>query len=73
VREHCDDKDKYSLVDRIPETPAQLGFEPEPLTPPAEGYRAWMPWWWREDRWHPLKRSAGLRERSPLSAKKEAI
>ena len=45
VREHCDDKDKYFLVDRIPETPAELGFEPDSPTPPADGYRAWMPWW----------------------------
>lgn len=29
VREHCDDKDKYFLVDRIPETPEELGFEPD--------------------------------------------
>ena len=44
VREHCDDRDKYFLVDRIPETPEELGFEPDPPTPPADGYRAWMPW-----------------------------
>ena len=61
VREHCDDKDKYFLVDRIPETPVQLGFEPDSPTPPADGYRAWMPWWRGEDRRHPSKRSAGLR------------
>lgn len=35
VREHCDDKDKYFLVDRILETPAELGFEPDSPTPPA--------------------------------------
>ena len=44
VREHCDDRDKYFLVDRIPETPEELGFEPDSPTPPADGYRAWMPW-----------------------------
>lgn len=40
VREHCDDRDKYFLVDRISETPAELGFEPESLTPLADGYTA---------------------------------
>ena len=53
VREHCDDKDKYFLVDRIPETPVELGFDPDSPTPPADGYRAWMPWWRGEDRRHP--------------------
>jgi len=61
VREHCDDKDKYFLVDRIPETPEELGFEPDSPTPPADGYRAWMPWWKGEDRRHPSKMGAGLR------------
>ena len=60
VREHCDDKDKYFLVDRIPETPADLSFEPDSPTPPADGYRAWMPWWKGQDRRHPSKRDAGL-------------
>ena len=49
MREHCDDKDKYFLVDRILETPEELGFEPDSPTPPADGYRAWMPWWREED------------------------
>ena len=40
VREHCDDRDKYFLVDRIPETHAELGFEPDSPTPPADGYAA---------------------------------
>ena len=62
VREHCDDKDKYFLVDRIPQTPAELGFEPDSPIPPADGYRAWMPWWKGEDRRHPSKRTARLRE-----------
>ena len=26
VREHCDDRDKYFLVDRIPETPGGVGL-----------------------------------------------
>lgn len=60
VREHCDDKDKYFLVDRIPETPSGLGFEPDSPTPPADGYRAWMPWWRGEDRRYPSKKDAGL-------------
>lgn len=61
VREHCDDRDKYFLVDRIPETPAELGFEPDSPTPPPDGYRAWMPWWKGEDKRHPSKTDAGLR------------
>ena len=61
VREHCDDRDKYFLVDRIPETPEELGFEPDSPTPPADGYRAWMPWWKGEDRRHPSKRPSGSR------------
>ena len=61
VRERCDDKDKYFLVDRISETPEELGFEPDSPTPPANGSRDWMPWWKGEDRRHPLKRGAGLR------------
>lgn len=59
VREHCDGKDKYFLVDRIPETHEELGFEPDSPTPPADGYRTWMPWWRGEDRRHPSKRGAG--------------
>lgn len=61
VREHCDDKDKYFLLDRIPETPAKLGFEPDSPTLPADGYRAWMPWWRGEDRRYPAKRPSGSR------------
>ena len=61
VREYCDDRDKYFLVDRIPETPEELGFEPDSPTSPADGYAAWMPWWRGEDRRHPSKRCAGLR------------
>lgn len=37
MREHCDDKDKYFLVDRIPETPVELGFEPDSPTPRLMG------------------------------------
>ena len=33
VREYCDDKDKYFLVDRIPETPEDLGFCARPAHP----------------------------------------
>ena len=60
VREHCDDKDKYFLVDRIPETPEELGFEPDSPTPPEDGYATWMPWWRGEDRRHPSKRDTDL-------------
>ena len=60
VRAHCDDKDKYFLVDRVPETPAELGFEPDSPTLPPDGYRASMLWGRGEDRRHPSKRGAGL-------------
>lgn len=62
VREHCDDKDKYFLVNRIPQSPDELGFEPDSPTPPPDGYRAWMPWWRGEDRRHPAKRPSGSRQ-----------
>lgn len=58
VREHCDDKDKYFLVDGIPQTPEELGFEPSSNTAPANGYVSWMPWWKGEDRRYPTKRGA---------------
>lgn len=61
VREHCDDRDKYFLVDRIPETPEELGFEPDSPILPADGYAAWMPWWRGEDRRHLSKRPSGSR------------
>ena len=57
VREHCDDKDKYFLVDGISQTPEELGFEPSSNTAPADGYASWMPWWKGEDRRYPTKRS----------------
>ena len=50
VREHCDDKDKYFLVDGIPQSPEELGFEPSSNTAPADGYASWMPWWKGEER-----------------------
>ena len=56
VRAHCDDKDKYFLVDRVPETPAELGFLPDSPIPPPDGYRASMLWGRGEDRRHPSKR-----------------
>ena len=61
VKDHCDDKDKYFLTDMIPETPRELGFEPESDTPPVDGYVSYMPWWNKVDkRWPKL--------RTPLSA-----
>ncbi|MDP9833564.1 MULTISPECIES: DUF5692 family protein [Actinomycetaceae] len=61
VKDHCDDKDKYFLTDMIPETPRELGFEPESDTPPVDGYVSYMPWWKKVDkRWPKL--------RTPLSA-----
>lgn len=36
---------RTSWGDRIPGTPAGLGFEPDWPTPPADGFRAWMGWW----------------------------
>ncbi|MDC4232986.1 DUF5692 family protein [Actinomyces sp. B33] len=56
VREHCDDRDKYFLVDRIRETPADLGFDPDSPEPPADGYASWMPWWRGRDRRYPKPR-----------------
>lgn len=57
AREHCDDKDKYFLVDRIPETPTELGFEPDSPTAPRDGYVSHMPWWKGEDRRYPKDRT----------------
>lgn len=54
---HCDDKDKYFLVDGISQTPEELGFEPDSPTPPADGYASWMPWWKGKDRRYFTKRS----------------
>ena len=56
VRERCDDKDQYFLVDRIPQTPEELGFEPLSNSAPTDGYSSWMPWWKGEDRRYPTKR-----------------
>ena len=53
----CDDKDTYFLVDGIPQTPEELGFEPLSNTAPADGYASWMPWWKGKDRRYPTKRS----------------
>lgn len=61
VHEHCDDKDMYFLVDRIPETPEQLGFDPENPSPPVDGYVSRMPWWGKADRRWP-------KPRTPVSA-----
>ncbi|MDO5033899.1 MAG: DUF5692 family protein [Actinomycetaceae bacterium] len=60
VKQHCDDKDKYFLTDFIPETPRELGFEPDSDTPPIDGYVGNMPWWKTDKRWPKL--------RTPLSA-----
>lgn len=60
VREHFDDKDTYFQTDMVPETPAELGFEPESATPPADGYVGWMPWWTSDKRYP--------KPRTPLSA-----
>ena len=61
VREHCDDRDKYFIVDRIPQIPEELGYEPESPEPPDDGYASWMPWWRGEDRRYPKARTP-LRE-----------
>ena len=57
VREHCDDKDKYFLTDRIRETPAELGFEPDSDKPPADGYVTHLPWWGKADKRYPKPRT----------------
>lgn len=60
VKEELDDRDKYFVTDMIPQTPTQLGFEPDSPTPPVDGYVGWMPWWKRDKRYPKL--------RTPLSA-----
>ncbi|WP_084543682.1 DUF5692 family protein [Boudabousia marimammalium] len=57
VKLHADDADKYFLTDMIPETPAELGYEPESLTPPVDGFVGYMPWWGKEDRRYPKLRT----------------
>lgn len=57
VTEHFDDRDKYFVTDRIPETPEELGFAPESPTPPADGYVGHMPWWGTSDRRFPKLRT----------------
>lgn len=57
VRERCDDKDQYFLVDRIPKTPVELGFKSLSNSALADGYSSWMPWWKGEDRRYAMKRS----------------
>ncbi|OKL46250.1 DUF5692 family protein [Boudabousia marimammalium] len=61
VTEHCDDRDKYWLCDMIPETPKELGFEPESNVPPANGFVSHLFWWGKEDKRYP-------KLRTPLSA-----
>ncbi len=60
VKEHADDRDKYFLTDMIPETPAELGFEPTSPTPPVDGFVGNMPWWKSDRRWP--------KPRTPLAA-----
>lgn len=60
VTEHADDRDKYWLTDAIPETPVELGFEPDSPTPPRDGFVGLLPWWKRDRRFPKL--------RTPLSA-----
>lgn len=60
VRQHADDRDKYFLTDMVAPTPAELGFEPDSLVPPRDGYVGWMPWWKKDRRWP--------KARVPLSA-----
>lgn len=57
AREHCDDRDKYFLLDRVPETPEQLGLEPDSPTPPVDGYVGHMPWWGTADKRYPKLRT----------------
>nr|WP_300336351.1 DUF5692 family protein [Actinomyces sp.] len=57
VREHCDDKDKYFLLDAVPETPSDLGLDPGSPTPPADGYVGHMPWWGTADKRYPKPRT----------------
>lgn len=57
VNEHFDDKDKYFLTDMVPETPAELGFEPETPTPPVDGYVTHHFWWGKKDKRYPKLRT----------------
>ncbi|MBV7362862.1 hypothetical protein KRX54_00210 [Actinomycetaceae bacterium TAE3-ERU4] len=61
MKEHGDDKEKYFVTDMIPQTPQELGFEPDSQTPPKDGYVSWMPWWKGEDRRYP-------KDRTPMKA-----
>ena len=38
VKAHADNRDKYFLTDRIPETPTELGFEPDTDQPPIDAW-----------------------------------
>lgn len=38
VKAHADNRDKYFLTDRIPETPAELDFEPDTDQPPIDAW-----------------------------------
>lgn len=51
VLAHFDNKDKYFIVDQIPQTPMELGFEPGTLVPPEDGWVGIMPWWRRDKRY----------------------
>lgn len=57
AKEHFTDADKHWIVDMIPETPAQLGLEPDSDTPPADGFVTRMPWWGKEDKRYPKLRT----------------
>lgn len=62
---HLDDKDKYFVTDLIPETPQELGFEPDSPIPPTDGFVGYMPWWKRDRRFPKL--------RTPLSADPQLV
>lgn len=60
AKEHADDADKYFLTDLIKETPAELGFAPDSLTPPkppANAYVSYLPWWKKQDQRYPKART----------------
>lgn len=60
ARSHCDEKDKYFILDMTAKTPSDLGLEPQSPQPPAAGWVGAMPWW-QKDRRYP-------KPRTPLSA-----
>lgn len=65
AKAHCDDKDKYFIVDMTAKTPTEIGFEPVSNIPPVDGWVGWMPWWKQDKRF--------AKPRTPLKADPELV